>query len=72
VGFLLRRRLARFLARTVLFEEFAAIEGELASVSVASRRAGLALYHSLSKLLTVPREVFAKGTKPSSKREESG
>jgi SAM-dependent methyltransferase len=74
VGFLLRRRLARFLVRTVLFEEFAAIEAKLASMSVTSRRAGLALYHSLSELLTVPREVFAKGTKPepASGREESG
>jgi len=82
VAFFFRRRLARFLARTVLYEEFSAIERalielagletDLRTVTVTSQQVGRALYQSQSKLLTVPREVFAVGSKPSSGREGSG
>ena len=82
VAFPLRRRLAQFMVRTVMFEEFAEIEASLAEIvarinrlavalskletaSASSRRVSHTLYQSHSSLLTVPREVFAKGIKPS-------
>jgi SAM-dependent methyltransferase len=53
----LRRRLARFLAQTVLAEEFA-------TLVAISRRIGYALYDNQERMLLTPREVFAKGIKP--------
>jgi SAM-dependent methyltransferase len=71
VRFSLRRRLARFLARTVLFEEFAAINegferaaGELRQLVAATQRIERALYHAQTKPLIVPREVFVRGIRP--------
>lgn len=56
LAFLLRRRLARFLVQTVLFEEF-----DLLS---RMRRVERALYASQTSLLLAPREIFARGVKP--------
>jgi SAM-dependent methyltransferase len=73
-----RRRVARFLVQTVMFEEFSAIEAALGKVgsefsglathfgtlSATTQQVGHALYQSHAKPLTAPREVFAKGVKP--------
>jgi len=75
LAFSLRRRLARFLAQTVLFEEFAALFEEFAALSkelTALQRIDRALYESQSDLLTAPREIFAKGIKPFVEPEELG
>jgi len=82
LAFYLRRRLARFLVRTVLFEEFNAVdtaltefdvkaaklENVLGTVSSTLQQVGRALYYAQDNLLNVPREVFVKGTKPSDMR----
>ncbi len=72
--FPLRRRLAQFLTRTILFEEFALLNDRLIAVSehataleamsTAMQKVGHALYQSQSNLLAVPREIFAKGATP--------
>jgi len=70
----LRRRLARFLAQTVLFEEFDAVAdavAELESTSATLRRVERALYESGSHALLAAREIYVKGTKPSGGSEES-
>jgi len=72
VAFSLRRRLARFLVQTVLFEEFSAISAALKAISATTQQVGRALYQSQSNLLLAPREIFAKGIKPSAASEDSG
>jgi len=70
----LRRRLARFLAQTVLFEEFDAVTdavAELESTSATLQRVERALYESGSRALLAAREIYVKGTKPSVGSEES-
>jgi len=70
----LRRRLARFLAQTVLFEEFDAAAdalAELESTSATLRRVERALYESGSCALLAAREIYVKGIKPSVGSEES-
>ena len=68
----LRRRVASFLAENVLYEEFAGLYEALSSMRTDMRedmlmlaRVDRALYDHLSKRLVVPREVYAKGVKPS-------
>jgi len=85
LALLLRRRLARFVVQTLLFEEFAAIEAAVAEINVhtlalekleaaletvsgTSRQMGQALYEAQTRVLTIPREVFAKGVKPRAAR----
>jgi len=65
--FSLRRRLARFLAQTVLFEEFDA----LADAVVTLWRVEQALYESISHPLLAAREIYVKGIKPPVGSEES-
>lgn len=70
----LRRRLARFLARTVMFEEFSAVDTlvNLLQQDVQEVRASLqnlyrgynGLLKNDTRLLAVPREIFATGRKP--------
>jgi len=74
--FSLRRRLARFLAQTVLFEEFASLNralsdrfAELAGFSVAIHQIERTLYETQSGLLVRPREIFVKGVRPPFNRE---
>ena len=73
-----RRRVARFLVQTVMFEEFSAIEAALGKVgsefsglathfgtlSATTQQVGHALYQSHAKPLTAPREIFARGVRP--------
>lgn len=73
-----RRRVARFLAQTIMFEEFAAVEAALGKVgsefgglathlrtlSATTQQVGHALYQSHAKPLTAPREIFSRGVKP--------
>jgi len=61
--FELRRRLARFVARTVMFEEFSAIE-VLRQDLQALYGNHATLLESHTRLLAVPREVFVTGRKP--------
>jgi SAM-dependent methyltransferase len=56
----LRRRLARFLAQTVLAEEFAT----LVAISQRIARIERVLYDNQERMLLTPREIFVKGTKP--------
>jgi SAM-dependent methyltransferase len=65
--FSLRRRLARFLAQTVLFEEFDAVADAVATLWRVER----ALYESGSRALLAAREIYVRGTKPSVGSEES-
>ena len=75
-----RRRVARFLAQTVLFEEFAALNAslstvsakfaELADLSVTFQRIEQALYDGHSDSLTRPREIFVMGSRSSAVLEE--
>ena len=68
-----RRRVARFLAQTVLFEEFAALNAalstvsakfaELAELSVTLQRIEQTLYESQTDSVTRPREIFVMGSK---------
>ena len=70
----LRRRLARFLAQTVLFEEFDAVAdavAELESTSATLQRVERTLYESGSHALLAAREIYVKVTKPSVGSEES-
>jgi SAM-dependent methyltransferase len=81
----LRRRMGRFLARTILFEEFdtlfeefdlinsrmAILEANLATWKTAAQQVCLALYNSQSSFLAAPREVFALGINPASAHEDS-
>lgn len=63
----LRRRVARFLTDRVLFEEFARLERQvrlLRQQMGALRQIDRSLYHNLDVILTTPREIYAKGTKP--------
>ena len=65
--FSLRRRLARFLVRTVMFEEFETLINTFVNmkrIEFAMRRIEFALYESQENLLVTPREVFAVGIKP--------
>ena len=73
-----RRRVARFLAQTIMFEEFSAVEGALGKVgaefgglathlrtlSATTQQVGHALYQSHAKPLTAPREIFSRGVRP--------
>ena len=64
--FSLRRRLARFLVRTVMFEEFETLINTFVNIrrtEFAMRRIEFALYKSQENLLATPREVFAVGIK---------
>ncbi|HSR29852.1 MAG TPA: methyltransferase domain-containing protein [Anaerolineae bacterium] len=72
-----RRRLARFLAQTVLFEEFAALNttlsvkfAELAGLTATMQRIEQALYESQNGNLTRPREIFARGFRSPAVSEE--
>lgn len=59
----LRRRLARFLARTIMFEEFSAVDAlrrDLQDLYASHTR----LLESYIHLLAAPREIFAIGRKP--------
>ncbi|HHS97027.1 MAG TPA: class I SAM-dependent methyltransferase [Chloroflexi bacterium] len=61
----LRRRAARFLVRTVMFEEFAALNHALSALLSNVQQIERALYSAWANLLLIPREIFAKGIKPS-------
>lgn len=72
-----RRRLARFLAQTVLFEEFAALNtalsakfAELAALTATIQRIEQTLYDSQSGNLTRPREIFCRGSRTIAASEE--
>lgn len=77
----LRRRLGRWLAQTIMFEEFAALHGRFAALyehfavlNVAlsdSHRIERALYETQNVLLSRPREVFVVGYKPPAQAEGS-
>lgn len=77
----LRRRIARILAETVLFEEFETVDDmllDLGAVLLETRQqvellqqVDRALYYSLDTVLTAPREVYAKGAKPTGEVKES-
>lgn len=70
----LRRQLAQFLARTVMFEEFSAVDTlvDLLQQDMQEVKASLqnlcrgynGLLKSHTRLLTTPREIFASGRKP--------
>jgi len=73
----LRRRMGRFLARTILFDEFdpisarvANLEGNRAAWRTAAQQVGSALYNSQSRFLVAPREIFALGVNPASEHED--
>ncbi|MEA3377707.1 MAG: methyltransferase domain-containing protein [Chloroflexota bacterium] len=71
--FELRRRVARFLAETVLFEEFASLDetlSELGQQVVILQRINHAVYRNLDAVLTAPREICAKGFKPTAPAKE--
>jgi SAM-dependent methyltransferase len=75
--FSVRRRLARFLAQTVLFEEFEALNtglsvkfAELAGLTATIQRIEQTLYESQSGNLTRPREIFVKGSRSPVASEE--
>jgi len=65
--FSLRQRLARFLAQTVLFEQFDAVADAIDTIQRVER----ALYESGSRALLAVREIYVKGIKPSVGLEES-
>ena len=76
-AFKLRRRIARFLVETVLFEEFISLNKSLHEMNKilgwrfdtlraafsAGQRIDQAVYESQKRILTIPREIFAKGVK---------
>ncbi|MGD2166042.1 MAG: class I SAM-dependent methyltransferase [Anaerolineae bacterium] len=63
----LRRRVARFLAGTILSEEFASLERQVRAL----RQIDQSLYQNLDVILTSPREIYAKGIRPTDEPGES-
>lgn len=67
LAYTLRRRIARFLVRNVLYEEFASLRGTLQIQKRALKTqqdALQALHESHAESLIRPREIYARGTKP--------
>jgi hypothetical protein len=69
--------MGRFLARTILFEEFdlisnrvAILEANLTMWRTTAQQVGSALYNSQSRFLVAPREVFALGVKAAPEHED--
>jgi hypothetical protein len=68
-----RRRLEDLLERTIFFEmsnRVAILEANQAAWKIAAQQVGSALYHSQSRFLVAPREVFALGVNPASEHED--
>ncbi|MFW6116359.1 MAG: class I SAM-dependent methyltransferase [bacterium] len=74
LAFKLRRRVARFLAERVLFEEFTTLDetlSELRQHVLTLQQIDQALYQNLDVMLTAPREIYARGLKLADRPEES-
>ncbi len=72
LAFDVRRQLAKFLVETVLFEEFAGLHktlSEMRQEMTTLQHIDRALYQNLNKMLSAPREIYAKGHKPDTQPE---